>query len=82
MTLATDGSEDDEITCFKVGKPCESGRKVLDEQMKLLNCPESRDIDPFLVDEDDIAAAMPDIETIDSDGTDDEGDDLDLDVEM
>ena len=80
LTLATDGSEDEEITCFKEGKPCAAGKRVLEEQMKLFNNPESRDINPFLVDDNDIGAAMPDIEAVDSDATDDDEDNLDVEM--
>ena len=48
------------------------------KQMQLLNNPESRDVNPFLVDDEDILAAMPDIEAVDSDETDDDEDNLDV----
>ena len=44
------------------------------------NNPESRDINPFLVDDNDIGAAMPDIEAVDSDATDDDEDNLDVEM--
>ena len=31
ITYATDGSQDDKITCLKEGKPCHEGRKLLSE---------------------------------------------------
>ena len=55
-------------------------KQVLEEQMKLFNNPESRDINPFLVDDNDIGAAMPDIEAVDSDATDDDEDNLDVEM--
>ena len=36
LTLPNDGQEDDQISCFKLGRPCEAGREILNQQMKLL----------------------------------------------
>ena len=46
LTVTVDGSEDDEISCFKPDKPCSDGRKRLSDQMCLLN-DTSLDQDPF-----------------------------------
>ena len=40
ITCATDGSQDDEITRLKEGKPCHEGRKLLSEQFQLINTKE------------------------------------------
>lgn len=44
VTCNTDGSEDDKITCFKEGKPCHDGRKMLKEQFEYIN---SEETNPF-----------------------------------
>ena len=45
-TLPNDGQEDDQISCFKPGRPCEASREVLNQHMKLLT-DESLHINPF-----------------------------------
>ena len=37
LTCATDGSQDDEITCFKDGHPCSDGRWMLKKQLDYMN---------------------------------------------
>ena len=51
ITCATDGSQDDEITCLKEGKPCHEGRKLLREQFQLIN---TEKLYPFVVDDADV----------------------------
>lgn len=34
ITASLDGSEDDEIHCFKLAQPCEEGRSVIADKMK------------------------------------------------
>ena len=46
LTLPNDGQEDDQISCFKPGRPSEAGREILNQQMKLLT-DESFHINPF-----------------------------------
>ena len=41
VTCATDGSQDDEITCFKKDQPCSAGREMLKEQLNYMNTIES-----------------------------------------
>ena len=40
ITCATDGSQDDEITCLKKGKPCHEGRSLSREQFQLTHTEE------------------------------------------
>ena len=58
MSLDIDGSQDDEITCFKANKPCSSGRDLLTNQMKFLNEVEEN---PFSADTEDVEDACPDM---------------------
>ena len=53
LTVNVDGSEDQEISCFKPDKPCANGRKILEEQMLLIN-EKSLFIDPFAATDSDI----------------------------
>ena len=55
------------VGCFKKGRPCESGRAVLEQQMVEFNNPEFRDVNPFTVSDDDIALANPEMLIIDED---------------
>ena len=36
LTLPNDEQEDNQISCFKPGRPCEAIREVLNQHMKLL----------------------------------------------
>ena len=36
LRLTNDGQEDNQISRFKPGRPCEAGREILNQQMKLL----------------------------------------------
>lgn len=74
LTNAIDGSEDTEIHCFKPGQPCEKGRAVLSEQLKLLS---TEEINPFIPDDNDIAASTPDNIVLDIDHDSDEDIEID-----
>ena len=52
LTNAMDGSQDDEIYC----QPCVKGRALLKEHLLLLNYEKEN---PFVADEEDIAACCP-----------------------
>ena len=56
LTCVTDGSEEDEITCFKVCKPCSEGRVMLKSQLEYTN---STEPNPFVPDEEDKLVACP-----------------------
>ena len=75
VTCATDGSQDDGITCFKVGKPFHEGRKMLKEQFKHINTEEAN---PFEANEDDIADASPGMLLVDEDEEGDEDVEIDI----
>ena len=54
ITTSTDGSQDEEIHCFKPGQPCQEGRGVLQEATQRISVQESENIDdPFASDADD-----------------------------
>ena len=74
LTNAIDGSDDDKIHCFKPGQPCEKGRQVLAEQLKLLNTVE---LNPFFMNDEDIDACAPEDILIDADHDSDEDIDVD-----
>ena len=73
ITCATDGSQDDEVTCLKEGKPCHEGRKLLREWFQLMNT----EPNPFVVDEADVDSANREILTVEEDDVDD--DDVEID---
>ena len=52
ITTATDGSEDENIHCFKPGQPCEEGRSAPAEKMKNFSVDANEINDPFSSDED------------------------------
>ena len=45
LILHVDGSNDDEIHCFKANQPCHEGREMLSEQMNIFN--DGDDENPF-----------------------------------
>ena len=51
LTCATDGSEEDEITCFKVGQPCSKCQVMLKSQLEYMNSTEPPN--PIVSDEED-----------------------------
>lgn len=69
VTCATDGSQDDEITCFKKDQPCSAGREMLKEQLNYMNTIESN---PFIAEECDVMEACPNELVIEEDEDDDE----------
>ena len=77
ITCATDGSQDDEITRLKEGKPCHERRKLLREQFQLINTEEPN---PFVVDDADVDSANPEILTVEEDKNGDEDHDVDIDI--
>ena len=53
ITTLPDGSDDENIHCFKPGEPCEEGRSLLADKMKTFGTDhETNDDDPFSLDED------------------------------
>ena len=71
ISVATDGSQDDQIACFKADKPCSAGREMLKVQLEILDGQEDN---PFVHDEMDIQEACPDFMILDEDITEDEED--------
>ena len=69
LTCTTDGSQDDDITCFKPGEPCQDGRVMLKEQFDFINTEEES---PFQVEDGDIVDAYPDLLLVDADEEGDE----------
>ena len=74
LTLAIDGKQDDLISCFKEGKKCAAGKALLKTQMLNLNDKNLHE-NPFVISEEDIAAAAP-FNVIEED----EDDDIELDM--
>ena len=70
ITTQLDGSDDNQIHCFKPGQPCEGGRDVLAEKMQHFMADPDEIDDPFSSDEDQQETENNEI-CIDSD--DDEG---------
>ena len=68
-TCATDGSDDDEITCFKSQNPCREGREMLRKQIEFMNAPEDN---PFIPDDDDRLAACPEMLRVEENEEEDE----------
>ena len=73
LTLPNDGQKDGQISCFKLARPCEAGREILNKQMKLLT-DESLHINPFSRDitDSDMEDANEETSIIESDGEIDE----------
>ena len=55
-TTALDGSEDDDILCFREGRTRSAGHEMLSRQQQLIDTPE---VNNFVPDDDDIVAACP-----------------------
>ena len=64
LTNAMDGSQDDEIHCLKADQLCAKGRALLKEHLLLLN---SEEENPFVADEEDIAACCAENTIVESD---------------
>ena len=75
ITCATDGSQDDEITCLKEGKPCHSGRRLLREKFQLIS---NKKANPFVVDDADVDLLNPEILTVEEDEDGDKDDDVEI----
>ena len=73
MNLATDGSEDNLTHCFKESKPCKAGKEILKNQVLILT---KNYLNPFEIDEIDVALIAPEILIVDSDHDEDE--DIDI----
>ena len=78
ITCATDGSQDDEITCLKEGRPCHEGRKLLRERFQLVN---TKEHNRFVVNDADVDLANPEILTVEEDDDNDEDDDVEVDTQ-
>ena len=72
MNLATDGSEDNLIHCFKEGEPCKAGKEILQSQPSILT---EKNVNPFETDKSDNAVAAPE-SIVDLDHDEDE--DIDI----
>ena len=75
ITFATDGSQDDEITCLKKGKPCHGGRKLLRDRFQLINTEEPS---PVVVDGADVDSANSEILAVEEDDVDNDGVEIDI----
>ena len=64
ISVATDGSKDEKITCFKPDSPCSAGREMLKAQLPLLECQKDN---PFITDEMDAQEAHPDFMILEED---------------
>ena len=68
LALATDGSDDGLISCFKEGKKCESGKVLLENQLKIFdNILQSN---PFIISDQNIIEAAPICNIIDENDND------------
>ena len=56
LSVATDGSQDDNITCFKPDRPCSSGRELLNAQLNFLA---GQEPNPFVPEVEDVQEACP-----------------------
>ena len=59
-----DGTEDDNIHCFKKGTTCEAGRERLMTQLLIIQ-EETNDVDPFEITADDVEDASQPFHIID-----------------
>ena len=62
LNIPVDGSEDENIHCFKKNQPCHSGFELLKQQLDILNEP---DVNPFDVPYDDVYEAALQFLTVD-----------------
>ena len=56
MNLATDGSEDNLIHCFKEREPYKAAKEILQSQLLILT---EKNVNPFETDKSDAAVAAP-----------------------
>ena len=68
LNIPVDGSEDENIHCFKKNQPCHSGFELLKQQLDILNEP---DVNPFDVPYDDVYEAAPQFLSVDEDSEED-----------
>ena len=67
MNLHNNASQDDQIHCFKEGKPCEAGAAIFKEQQAIMDDP-SLKTNPFLeISESDVEEANDTCLFLDSD---------------
>ena len=57
LNLKSDGSEDDDIHCFKSGQPCENAAEMLRSQQKMLSEPDFNRFEYGTTDSDNDEAA-------------------------
>ena len=72
---ATEGSQDDELTCLKEKRPCHEGQKLLRERFQLTNTEEPK---PFVVGDADVDSANPEILTVEEEDHNNEDDDVEI----
>ena len=75
VSLPLDGSEDEKISCFKPGRPCEAGRAELQRRIQLSEELAQQE-DPFAITSQDVTDAVPEEHLIDADDSDEE--DIDI----
>ena len=75
LGLATDGTQDDLISCFKEGKKCAAGKALLKTQMLNLNDKNLHE-NLYEISEENMAAAAPSFNVIEED--EDDGIELDI----
>ena len=54
LNLATDGSKDNLIHCFKEDEPCKAIKEILKNQLSILT---KKNVNPFDIDENDVVVA-------------------------
>ena len=54
LNLATDGSKDNLIHCFKEDEPCKAIKEILKNQLSILT---KKNVNPFEIDENDVVVA-------------------------
>ena len=72
LNIKSDGSEDDDIHCFKSEQPCENAAEMLRSQMKMLSEPDFNPFEHETTDSDinETASAFTIVETSDNDDKD------------
>ena len=72
-----DGTEDDNIHCFKKGTTCETGRERLTTQLSIIQ-EETNDVDAFEINADDMEDASQPSHIVNEDVDEDEDDFIDV----
>ena len=70
--MIVDGTEDDNIHCFKKETTCEAGRERLTTQLSIIQEEETNDVDPFEITADDVEDASQPFHIIDEDVDEDD----------